>query len=421
MSWGGMTPAAATVFTARSTRSRPACPSAAPCSSRRGQRAAGRRRRRLLHPLLGGGLAGPVREPDGCLRRRARTRLGRARSYSNWGLEDVDIFAPGTVLVADDPQLPALGNSRSACPGRAWRRPSRLASRRCSGPRSRSDRETSSGSSSRRRTWARSTAPWNDGCGLRERSIGRFRRSSTSSHGEPGKHPERNDDRVPSVRPDGRARLADHHVDERPGRLHRIGRRAAADRPLGRHARHHGDSSVLGRLRRLRQRDDRDHERSAARDNQSPDPGQTFAVSEVITFRGESFDANEVEHGFRLADAQVAWYLDGSDVPFARGHAASTALSGASMGMHTITFRGNDGELTGEASVTIELTADPSDLPPNVVITAPRHSPVSTPTPSTPPAGNGSRWSLSPARRSIPRTACCRMRRSHGPTASTTP
>ncbi len=106
---------------------------------------------------------------------------------------------------------------------------------------------------------------------------------------------------------------------------------------------------------------------------QSPDPGQTFAVSEVITFRGESFDANEVEHGFRLADSQVAWYLDRSEVPFARGHAASAALSGASPGMHTITFRGNDGELTGEASVTIELTADPSDLPPNVVITAPRH------------------------------------------------
>src|SRR5262249_14501821 len=78
---------------------------------------------------------------------------------------------------------------------------------------------------------------------------------------------------------------------------------------------------------------------------QSPANGASFFKSQTATFRGHSFDVNEPP-SYSLADSQVSWYLDGSATPFATGHEVSRPMSGLSVGTHTVTFRGNDGQAT---------------------------------------------------------------------------
>jgi serine protease len=106
---------------------------------------------------------------------------------------------------------------------------------------------------------------------------------------------------------------------------------------------------------------------------QSPASGASFFKSQTATFRGHSFDVNEPP-SFSLADSQVSWYLDGSPTPFATGHEVSQPMSGLSVGSHTVTFRGNDGQATAEASITIEVKENPADLPPTVTINSPTAS-----------------------------------------------
>ena len=112
MSWGGMTPAAATVFTAPFDA---ITTSLSPVGGAVLFAAAGNARRDVdaedcfILCWEEGWQAPCENRTVVCVGALALDSDARA-SYSNWGLEDVDIFAPGTVLVADDPQLPALGN-----------------------------------------------------------------------------------------------------------------------------------------------------------------------------------------------------------------------------------------------------------------------------------------------------------------------
>jgi serine protease len=100
----------------------------------------------------------------------------------------------------------------------------------------------------------------------------------------------------------------------------------------------------------------------------SPADGDDFFQGNVIHLRGRSRDNNNVP-GRTLADDQVSWEIDGA--PFATGHYAAVAAGTLSLGTHTITFTGSDGEFTDTHMVTITILADPADLPPDVTIISP--------------------------------------------------
>jgi hypothetical protein len=92
-----------------------------------------------------------------------------------------------------------------------------------------------------------------------------------------------------------------------------------------------------------------------------------FTPTEPILFVGTSLD---VDTG-PLADNQVSWRLDGSTTPFAAGHTATTPLNAAT-GQHTVTFRGCDAfGLCGTNTVTISIRPAGPNLPPTVAITNP--------------------------------------------------
>ncbi len=111
----------------------------------------------------------------------------------------------------------------------------------------------------------------------------------------------------------------------------------------------------------------------------SPGDLDTFFQSQSITFLGTSSDPNNVESSFRLYDHQVSWHLDGSPVAFATGHHPTTVLPGpASPGVHRITFRGTDGFVTVEASINVNIVTDPLDLPPGVRIARPSDGAIFT-------------------------------------------
>ncbi len=103
-----------------------------------------------------------------------------------------------------------------------------------------------------------------------------------------------------------------------------------------------------------------------------PAPGASVFQSEAVIVRGTSFDPNNVETGFRLLDSQVSWHLDGSATPLASGHNATLVVGPVAPGPHTLSFRGiDDGSLSDEASVTLNVAADPSNLPPTTEILEP--------------------------------------------------
>ena len=102
----------------------------------------------------------------------------------------------------------------------------------------------------------------------------------------------------------------------------------------------------------------------------NPANGAAFFQSQPINLAGTSFDQNNPP-SFTLSDAQVSWRLDGSLTPFATGHAAIITGGTLALGPHTITFRGSDGTSTDSDTITITVSPDPADLPPNVLITSP--------------------------------------------------
>lgn len=106
-----------------------------------------------------------------------------------------------------------------------------------------------------------------------------------------------------------------------------------------------------------------------------PAPGETFYRNETLALLGESADVNQPESGYRLRDDQVAWYLDGSPTPFDTGHAATLDLSGVSVGSHSVTLRGTDdaGAITN-VSVLIDVQPASANPPPSVQITSPANN-----------------------------------------------
>lgn len=92
----------------------------------------------------------------------------------------------------------------------------------------------------------------------------------------------------------------------------------------------------------------------------------SFGRTEPILFRGSSSD----ETG-RLADSQVTWHIDGQAAPFATGHTVQIS-PGVAPGQHTVTFRGCDafGACAVE-TVPIVIRPDGPNQAPSVRITNP--------------------------------------------------
>jgi hypothetical protein len=101
----------------------------------------------------------------------------------------------------------------------------------------------------------------------------------------------------------------------------------------------------------------------------APATGTVVQQSQTLTFRGSSSDVNESDTAYRLRDDQVSWHLDGTR--FATGHTAIRNLAGVAPGRHVITFRGSDGLTTVERSIAITVVEDTLNRPPSVRITAP--------------------------------------------------
>jgi hypothetical protein len=103
-----------------------------------------------------------------------------------------------------------------------------------------------------------------------------------------------------------------------------------------------------------------------------PTAGSTFVQGETVQLLGESEDINQPESGGRLRDAQMAWFLDGSTTPLGTGTQPTLDLTGASTGAHTITLRGtDDAGATATTAVGIQVEAAGPNQPPTVSITSP--------------------------------------------------
>jgi FlaG/FlaF family flagellin (archaellin) len=105
---------------------------------------------------------------------------------------------------------------------------------------------------------------------------------------------------------------------------------------------------------------------------QQPADGSSFYQNEQVPLKGQSGDINQPESGYRLRDAQVAWYRDNSGTPFATGHNVTLDLTGVAVGAHTITIRGtDDAGATVTESITINVDPASANPPPTVSITSP--------------------------------------------------
>ena len=99
----------------------------------------------------------------------------------------------------------------------------------------------------------------------------------------------------------------------------------------------------------------------------NPTPGSpAFGVSEPISFKAVSTDDNGP-----LADSAVQWFLDGATTPFATGH-NPTVLTGGTVGTHTVRVRGCDTfNVCATATAPLTLVTNPVNQPPVVHITSP--------------------------------------------------
>ena len=73
--------------------------------------------------------------------------------------------------------------------------------------------------------------------------------------------------------------------------------------------------------------------------------------SDDVSLTATSADANNQPAS--LPDADVRWYLDGALL--GTGHARTISASSLAFGTHTLTVTGTDGQLTGTASVTVNV------------------------------------------------------------------
>lgn len=91
-----------------------------------------------------------------------------------------------------------------------------------------------------------------------------------------------------------------------------------------------------------------------------------FGVSEPISFHAVSTD----DLG-PLPDAAVQWFLDGATTPFATGH-NPTVVTGGAIGSHTVRVRGCDVfNVCATATAPLTLVTNPVNQPPVVHITGP--------------------------------------------------
>ncbi|MCP2322960.1 hypothetical protein HDA40_001467 [Hamadaea flava] len=91
-----------------------------------------------------------------------------------------------------------------------------------------------------------------------------------------------------------------------------------------------------------------------------------FGVSEPIPFHAVTND-----EGGPLADSAVQWFLDSATTPFATGH-NPTVVTGGAVGTHTVKVRGCDPyNVCVFATVPITLVTNPVNQPPVVHITSP--------------------------------------------------
>ncbi len=98
----------------------------------------------------------------------------------------------------------------------------------------------------------------------------------------------------------------------------------------------------------------------------SPSNGASFFQSQSIPLSGSSFDINDLDP---LPNSAVQWRIDGSF--FSTGHNVTINANTLSVGSHTIRFSGSDGDLEGSQTISITVQSDPVNVPPSITITSP--------------------------------------------------
>jgi subtilisin family serine protease len=96
----------------------------------------------------------------------------------------------------------------------------------------------------------------------------------------------------------------------------------------------------------------------------SPANGATFLQGQPVLLAATSTDINNLPDG-HLSDAQLSWYVDG--VFIGNNHTRTIPAGTLSVGPHTIRLDGTDGELSDTESVSITTNPNPPDLPPDQV------------------------------------------------------
>lgn len=102
----------------------------------------------------------------------------------------------------------------------------------------------------------------------------------------------------------------------------------------------------------------------------NPPHESEFFQGQTIYLTATTRDTNLVPPA-PLPDADVRWSRD--DVQFATGHNVTIPGGTLPLGIHTIYVDAYEGELTSWDGVTITINEDPPDLPPDVVITSPEN------------------------------------------------
>ncbi|GAA4075207.1 hypothetical protein GCM10022248_50150 [Nonomuraea soli] len=98
----------------------------------------------------------------------------------------------------------------------------------------------------------------------------------------------------------------------------------------------------------------------------SPTTTPTFDQSELIPFHSTSLD----DLG-PLAESSMKWYLDNATTPFATGH-NPTVNTGAAVGAHTVTLKGCDPvNQCDQETIPIAIQPDGANKPPVVKVTSP--------------------------------------------------
>lgn len=95
----------------------------------------------------------------------------------------------------------------------------------------------------------------------------------------------------------------------------------------------------------------------------SPLNGAAYFQGQPVFLAATSMDVNEP--GTRLSDAQMAWYVD--DVFIGNNHTRTIPAGTLSLGPHVIRVTGTDGTHTVSKTVNIVVNVNPPDLPPDVV------------------------------------------------------